>query len=195
MKIFKIVLVMALMCLFTSSVKAQSIGDILKGVVGSVVGDKMTSESSIKGTWKYSAPACEFESSSVLAQAGGSAIATKMENKVAPILKKMGVNGIVYTFDGNGNYTSKIKKRVTKGTYTFNKKNKTITFTPTYGKAYTAYVSTQGSTMTLTFNSDKLMTVLKTISNSTAGLSTSASVINSIIKNYDGMRLGFELKK
>ena len=174
MKNFKIVFVMALMCLFTSSVKAQSIGDILKGVVGSVVSGKMTSESSIKGTWKYSAPACEFESSSVLAQAGGSAVATKMENKVAPILKKMGVNGIVYTFD---------------------KKNKTITFTPNYGKAYTAYVATQGSTMTLTLNSDKLMTILKTISNSTAGLSTSASVINSIIKNYDGMRLGFELKK
>ena len=182
MKNFKIVFVMALMCLFASSVKAQSIGDILKGVVGSVVGDKMTSESSIKGTWKYSAPACEFESSSVLAQAGGSAIATKMENKVAPILNKMGVNGIAYTFDGEGNYTSKIKKRETKGKYVFNKENKTITFTPTYGKAYT-------------FNSNKLMTVLKTISNSTAGLSTSAAVINSIIKNYDGMRLGFELKK
>ena len=195
MKNFTIVFVMAIMCLFTSSVKAQSIGDILKGVVGSVVGDKATTETSIKGTWKYSGPACEFESSSVLAQAGGSAVATKMENKVAPILKKMGVNGIVYTFDGNGNYTSKIKKRETKGTYTFDKKNKTITFTPTYGKSYTAYVATQGSTMTLTFNSDKLMTVLKTISNSTAGLSTSAAIINSIIKNYDGMRLGFELKK
>ena len=36
MKNFKIVLLMALMCLFASSVKAQSIGDILKGVVGSV---------------------------------------------------------------------------------------------------------------------------------------------------------------
>ena len=59
----------------------------------------------------------------MLAQAGGSAVATKMENKVAPILKKMGVNGIVYTFDGEGNYTSKIKKHETKGTYTFDKKN------------------------------------------------------------------------
>ena len=81
MKNFKIVFVMALMCLFASSVKAQSIGDILKGVVGSVVGDKMTSESSIKGTWKYSAPACEFESSSVLAQAGGSAIAQRWRTR------------------------------------------------------------------------------------------------------------------
>ena len=40
MKNFKIVFVMALMCLFASSVKAQSIGDILKGVVGSVVAYK-----------------------------------------------------------------------------------------------------------------------------------------------------------
>lgn len=77
MKNFKIVFVMAIMCLLTSSVKAQSISDILKGVVGSVVGDKATTETSIKGTWKYSGPACEFESSSVLAQAGGSAVATK----------------------------------------------------------------------------------------------------------------------
>lgn len=195
MKNLKIVFVLALMCLGTNGVKAQSITDILKGAVQSVVGSKATTASSIKGTWKYSAPACEFESSSLLAKAGGSAAATKIENKVAPVLKKFGVNGIVYTFDGSGNYTSKIKTRVTKGTYTFDSSKKTITFKPTIGKAYTAYIATQGSTMTLTFNANKLMTVLKTVSNTTAGLSSSTSVINSVIKNYNGMRLGFELKK
>lgn len=186
---------LALMCAFAVNTQAQDIKDIISGVAEAVIGNKATSASSIKGTWKYSAPACEFESSNLLSKAGGTAAASKIESKVAPVLKKIGVNGIVYTFDGNGNYTSKIKKRTTKGTYKFDDKAKTITFTPTVGKAYTAYVTTQSSTMTLTFNADKLMTTLKTISNATSGLSTSASVINSVMSSYSGMRIGFKLKK
>lgn len=191
----KTVFALALMCTFAADIQAQDIKDIISGVAEAVIGNKATSASSIKGTWKYSAPACEFESSNLLSKAGGTAAANKIENKVAPVLKKLGVNGIVYTFDGNGNYTSKIKSRTTKGTYKFDDKAKTITFTPTVGKAYTAYVTTQSKTMTLTFNADKLMTTLKTISNATSGLSTSASVINSVLGSYSGMRLGFELKK
>ncbi len=195
MRKIKILFALALMCMSANSIQAQSIQDILSGVAQAVVGDKATSKSSIKGTWKYSGPACEFESSSLLSKAGGTAIANKMEKRIAPVLKKVGVNGIVYTFDGEGNYTSKIKKRETKGTYTFDESAKTITFTPNIGMPYTAYVTTQGSTMTLTFNADKLMDTLKTISNATANLSSTAAIINALIGNYSGMRLGFELKK
>lgn len=195
MRKVKILLAFALMCTFTGNIQAQSIKDILEGVAKTVVGDKATSATSIKGTWKYNGPACEFESSNLLSKAGGTAAATKIEKKIAPVLKAVGVSGIVYTFDGEGNYTSKIKKRVTKGTYKFDEKEKTITFTPALGKAYTAYVTTQGSTMTLTFNADKLMATLKSISNATSGLSTTTSILNSVIGSYNGMRLGFELKK
>lgn len=194
MKRFKFFLA-ALMLLFTvSSVQAQSLGDLLSGIGKTVVGNKATTETSIKGTWKYSGPACLFESDNLLAKAGGSAASTKIENKIAPIVKNY-VNGIVFTFDGNGNYTSKLKTRVTKGTYTFDSKNKTITFKPAIGKAYIAYVAVTGSEMTLVFNANKLMSVLKTISNSAANTNSTASTINSLLKNYNGMRLGFRLKK
>lgn len=194
MKRFKFFLA-ALMLLFTvSNVQAQSLGDLLSGIGKTVVGNKATSETSIKGTWKYSGPACLFESDNLLAKAGGSAASTKIENKIAPIVKNY-VNGIVFTFDGNGNYTSKLKTRVTKGTYTFDSKNKTITFKPAIGKAYIAYVAVTGSEMTLVFNANKLMSVLKTISNSAANTNSTASTINSLLKNYNGMRLGFRLKK
>lgn len=194
MKRFKFFLA-ALMLLFTvSNVQAQSLGDLLSGIGKTVVGNKATTETSIKGTWKYSGPACLFESDNLLAKAGGSAASTKIENKIAPIVKNY-VNGIVFTFDGNGNYTSKLKTRVTKGTYTFDSKNKTITFKPAIGKAYIAYVAVTGSEMTLVFNANKLMSVLKTISNSAANTNTTASTINSLLKNYNGMRLGFRLKK
>lgn len=191
----RVLLAAAFFCMSATSIQAQSIKDILSGVISNVVGDKATTESSFKGTWKYSAPACEFESDNFLAKAGGTAAAEKIEKRVAPLLKSVGVNGIVYTFDGKGNYTSKIKKRVTEGTYKFDSKAKTITFTPTIGMAYTAHVAVQGSTMTLTFEADKLMTTLKTISNATSKLSTTAALINTLMNSYSGMRVGFELKK
>ena len=160
-----------------------------------MVGDKATTASTLKGTWKYSGPACEFESSNLLAKAGGSAVSTKVESKLSPVMSKLGMQGIVYTFDGNGNYTSKIKTRVTKGTYTFDSKKKTITFKPALGKSYTAYVSVQGSSMSLVFSADKVMTTLKAITNSAASVNTTASTINSLMKNYSGMRVGIKLKK
>lgn len=195
MKKVKVLLAAAFFCMSATSIQAQSIKDILSGVISNVVGDKATTESSFKGTWKYNAPACEFESDNLLAKAGGTAAADKIEKRVAPLLKSVGVNGIVYTFDGKGKYTSKIKKRVTEGTYKFDSKAKTITFTPTIGMAYTAHVAVQGSTMTLTFEADKLMTTLKTISNATSKLSTTAALINTLMNSYSGMRVGFELKK
>lgn len=191
----RVLLAAAFFCMSSTSIQAQSIKDILSGVISNVVGDKATTESSFKGTWKYNAPACEFESDNLLAKAGGTAAAEKIEKRVAPLLKSVGVNGIVYTFDGKGKYTSKIKKRVTEGTYKFDSKAKTITFTPTIGMAYTAHVAVQGSTMTLTFEADKLMTTLKTISNATSKLSTTAALINTLMNSYSGMRVGFELKK
>ena len=194
MKRIKFFLVAAMLLISASGVQAQSIGDLLTGLGKTLVGDKATTAASLKGTWTYTGPACEFESDNFLAKAGGTAAATKIENKLSPILKKY-VPGIVYTFDGKGNYTTKIKKQTIHGTYTFNSKEKTITFKPTFGKEYTAHVSVQGKEMTLVFNADKLMTILKGISNTTATQSTTAATINALLKSYNGMRLGFKLKK
>lgn len=195
MKRIKFFLVAAMLLISASGVQAQSIGDLLTGLGKTLVGDKVTTAASLKGTWTYTGPACEFESDNLLSKAGGSAVSTKIENKITPVLKKYGVQGIVYTFDGNGNYTTKIKKRTIKGTYTFNSKEKTITFKPHYGKEYTANVSILSNQMTLVFNADKLMHVLQTISNTAAKQNSTAATINTLMKNYNGMRLGFRLKK
>lgn len=195
MKRIKFFLVAAMLLISASGVQAQSIGDLLTGLGKTLVGDKATTAASLKGTWTYTGPACEFESDNLLSKAGGSAVSTKIENKITPVLKKYGVHGIVYTFDGNGNYTTKIKKRTIKGTYTFDSKKKTITFKPHYGKEYTANVSILKNQMTLVFNADKLMHVLQTISNTAAKQNSTAATINTLMKNYNGMRLGFRLKK
>ena len=195
MKHLKIVFSIIIMCLCTQAAQAQSVKDILTGVTKAVIGGKATSKSSITGTWKYSGPACEFESESLLAKAGGEAAATKIKNKVAPIMKKAGISDVTYTINSDGTYTSSLKKRTTKGTYKFDEKQKTITFTTSLGRSYTASVVTTGSTMSLLFNADKLMSAVKAISNATSGLSSSASVINSVLGKYSGMKVGFEMKK
>lgn len=195
MKRIKFFLVAAMLLISASGVQAQSIGDLLTGLGKTLVGDKATTAASLKGTWTYTGPACEFESDNLLSKAGGSTVSTKIENKITPVLKKYGVQGIVYTFDGKGNYTTKIKKRTIKGTYTFDSKKKTITFKPHYGKEYTANVSILNNQMTLVFNADKLMHVLQTISNTAAKQNSTAATINTLMKSYNGMRLGFRLKK
>lgn len=195
MKRIKFFLAAVMLLISASGVQAQSIGDLLTGLGKTLVGDKATTAASLKGTWTYTGPACEFESDNLLSKAGGSAVSTKIENNITPVLKKYGVQGIVYTFDGKGNYTTKIKKRTIKGTYTFDSKKKTITFKPHYGKEYTANVSILNNQMTLVFNADKLMHVLQTISNTAAKQNSTAATINTLMKNYNGMRLGFRLKK
>lgn len=195
MKRIKFFLVAAMLLISASGVQAQSIGDLLTGLGKTLVGDKATTAASLKGTWTYTGPACEFESDNLLSKAGGSAVSTKIANKITPVLKKYGVQGIVYTFDGKGNYTTKIKKRTIKGTYTFDSKKKTITFKPHYGKEYTANVSILNNQMTLVFNADKLMHVLQTISNTAAKQNSTAATINTLMKSYNGMRLGFRLRK
>lgn len=194
MKNLKVVFIIAMLCLGGTAAQAQSIKDILTGVTKAIVGDKATSKSSVVGTWVYSAPACEFESDNILTKAGGKAASAKIEKKVASVLKSS-VSGITYTINSDSTYTSKLKSRETKGTYSFDSKNKTITFKPTLGKAYTAYVTTTGLNMTLLFKADGLMNGLKAISNATSGLSTTTSVLNSVIGKYSGMRIGFSLKK
>ena len=82
-----------------------------------------------------------------------------------------------------------------KGTYTFDNDKKTVTFTTDRGKTFTAYATVLGNTMTLTFNADKLMEVMKTITGTASKLSTSVAALNTLLGKYKGMKLGMEMKK
>ena len=83
------------LCLFFTSVKAQlslgGLGDILNSstvnkVVSAIAGtDASLTVADLAGTWKYSAPACKFESSDFLKSAGRGCI---FENKVGDLLYK-----------------------------------------------------------------------------------------------------------
>lgn len=194
-RLVKCLCMMVVMSVVAGNVAAQDLRSILTGVVKSVVGDKATTESSIIGTWTYVGPECQFESDNLLAKAGGEVAAKEVEEKLQTIYEKVGMEGCQYTFSEDGSYSCTIKGKTSSGTYTFDNDAKSITMKSKLGIKTVAYVTVVGNGMSLVFNADKLMSVLKTVTGAIAGVSSTASAINSIAGSYDGLRLGFEMKK
>lgn len=174
---------------------AQDLKSILTGVAKAVVGDKATTSSSIIGTWKYVGPQCQFESENLLAKAGGEVAAKEVEEKMQTVYDRIGMSGCEYTFNEDGTYSYTLKKRTMSDTYTFDDKEKTITMKGKLGVKTVAHVTVTGNDMSLVFNADKLMSVLKTIIGTVSKVNSTAATINSVAGSYDGLMLGFDLKK
>lgn len=185
----------AVMTAAAGNAGAQDLKSVLSGVVKNVVGDKTTTASSIIGTWTYAGPECQFESDNLLTKAGGEVAAKEVEEKIQKVYEKVGMDGCQYTFSEDGSYSCTIKGKTSSGTYTFDSDAKTVTMKSKLGIKTVAYVTVTGDSMSLVFKADKLMSVLKTITSAAASVNSTASTISSIADSYDGLRLGFELKK
>lgn len=178
-----------------STVSAQDLKSILTGVAKAVAGDKLTTAQSIVGTWSYVGPDCRFESDKLLAKAGGEAAAVQVEKKLETAFNKIGLTGCQYVFNADSTYSFIHGNRTTSGTYTFDAEAKTITMKTKLGISSKAYVTVTGSSMSLLFNADKLMTALKALTGLAGKVNSTASAIGSLAENYDGLLLGFELKQ
>ena len=192
----KLICIMALLCAVAVQADAQSLKDILTGVVGQVVGDKATTETSIIGTWDYVGPDCQLKGDDLLKNIGGDAAGAEVEKKMEPIYAKAGLNTIQYTFNEDKTCSYTIKGKTTKGTYEFDAEAKTITIkTGKLGVKVTANVVTLGSNMSFMFDADKILSVVKAITGATSSLNKTASAANKLLEKFDGMMVGFELKK
>lgn len=198
-----------MMCILTilfslgyTSVHAQDWKSILTNVASGVskaVMGNTASATSIIGSWKYYAPDCQFESDNLLAKAGGELAAQKVETRMTEICNKIGLQNTTcsYTFNEDGSYTQTLNNRKITGTYTFNDTDKTIIMKTRLGISFTAKVTLNGSTMSLLFKADKLLSLLKTTAGviSKSSTNTAISTLTSLSEQYDGLMLGFELKK
>ncbi len=187
----------------STAVSAQDWKSVLGGVVNKVeeTVSKVNESVSIVGTWKYTAPDCKFESDDLLSKAGGEVAAKKVEEQMSNYLSKLGFNeNTVYVFNADSTYTSTVAGRTVNGTYSYNKDTKEVTLKTKIGLKMTAQVSTSllnGGTMSLLFKADKLMSLAQTVTGAVAGKSSNATVstLNSVLSHYDGLLLGFEMKK
>ena len=88
-----------------------------------------------------------------------------------------------------------MKGVTTKGTYTFDAEAKTIAMKTRLGLSMTAHVVVTGNTMSILFEADKLLSGLQAVTNLASKVNSNASLISDLSGSYDGMMLGFELKK
>ena len=202
-RIFKL-MVCALLFLVTG-VQAQSLKDILnssavKDAVTAVTGGKQLSVENLAGTWTYVNPAIQLEGDNALKNVAASVAASEIEKKLNEYCAKVGIEAgaFNYTFNADSTFTSQLKGRTLNGTYSFNAEEKTIELK--YGKlsklnlaTMTAYVVLSDNQLSLLFNVDKLLDFLTKLSSLSDN--TALQAINKLASEYDGMKLGFELKK
>ena len=193
-------------CLFAVSAQAQSLKDILNSetvqkVVSSVTGGQSVTATSLQGTWTYVDPAVQLGSDNTLKQIAGAAATTELEKKLKEQCTTVGiVEGVFnYTFNADSTFTSALKRGSLKGTYSVNEADKTIAFTYTAGTSnraiYTLTASTvlAGDNLALLFNADKLLTFLTKVASLTSN--STLQSLSQLAEQYDGLMLGFDLKK
>lgn len=190
----------------TTSNGAGVLGGLLSGVTGnnggsSVIGNiistfasgLLTNQATLVGTWNYSKPCVQFESENLLAKAGGSVVANKVEGQLESLYKMAGIKPGACTFVFNSDNTClyTINGKTMRATYTFDSQRKTITITTALGLKVTAYVSVAIGQLGLTFDASKLLTLVTAASGKISALNT----LTSLASNFNGMKIGFEFSK
>lgn len=111
-------------------------------------------------------------------------------------LSKVGIKSgsCSFTFNKDNTYSAVVGGKKISGSYTLNASEKTIKMTYLNGLgSMTPKVTKSGSTLSLLFESDKLLTLVNTVSSLSS--SSSAKTLSTLLSNYDGMYVGMELQK
>ena len=147
-------------------------------------------------TWKYSKPGCAFTSENLLAKAGGEIAASKIEEDLSKYYSKFGFSksNTYFTFKTDGTFAAKIDGKSWNGTYTFDEKTHAIQLKGLLLSA-SGFATRTANGISLLFEQKKLLTLVKTLSKLNLTGSTTMSAVSSIVDNYDGVRIGFEMTK
>ena len=201
------VAVLSMMMMFSAQVNAQSLGDVLNGVLSNsssadnVVSnltsvfssDKQATAEKIVGTWSYTEPAIVFTSNNILAKAASKIAANKVEKKIQEQLSKYGITPGTFTmtFNEDGTFTETLKGKTTKGTWTV--QNSKLQLTVVGVKALSITTQIDGKDLQFVTDATKLLNLFKTLGakSSNSSIKTAAS----LMKSVNGMQAGITLRK
>lgn len=176
---------------------SSSTGSIINGILNNVIGSATFSQADLCAhTWKYSKPGCAFTSENLLAKAGGEIAASKIEEDLSKYYSKFGFSksNTYFTFKTDGTFAAKIDGKSWNGTYTFDEKTHAIQLKGLLLSA-SGFATRTTNGISLLFEQKKLLTLIKTLSKLNLTGSTTMSAVSSIVDNYDGVRIGFEMTK
>ena len=173
---------------------AMTNGTGVVNAITSVIGlDKVKAQNLI-ATWKYNGPGCAFTSENLLAKAGGEVAAVQIEQKLQPYYQQVGLSATntYITFKEDGTFTSKIAGTPFSGNYTFDEASQKITLKGLL-LSINCYAKKESGGISILFEAKKLLTVLQTMSAMSGN--KDLQTIGDLSKNYDGVRVGFDMKR
>ena len=168
----------------------QSGGGILGNLLSSILGSTTTQQSLI-GTWTYQQTSVKFESENVLSKIGGTIVSSKIESAMATQLTKIGFTAgrSTITFSQDGKYTIALGSKSYNGTYTYNQQTHIMTLKGAFGlTSLNATATVSAGTLYILFDADKLLTVATKIGSIN-------NTLSSLLKNYNGIKLGWSMTK
>ena len=176
----------------TTSKVGSIVGSILDNVIGSTTFKKADL---CAHTWKYKSPGCAFTSENLLAKAGGEIAAKKVEEKLSTYYQKAGFSSsnTYFKFNEDGTFNAKINGKSWSGTYTFDEKTHAIDLKGRLLLSLNGFATKNTSGISILFESKKLLTIIQTLTALSGN--TTLGTIGEISKNYDGIRVGFDLSK
>ena len=181
----------------TTTGSSSTDSSIISGILNNVIGSATFSQADLCAhTWKYSKPGCAFTSENLLAKAGGEIAASKIEEDLSKYYSKFGFSksNTYFTFKTDGTFAAKIDGKSWNGTYTFDEKTHAIQLKGLLLSA-SGFATRTTNGISLLFEQKKLLTLVKTLSKLNLTGSTTMSAVSSIVDNYDGVRVGFEMTK
>ena len=195
--------VLSVMMMFSAQVGAQSLGDVLNGVLSNdnvasnltsvFSSSKQATAEKIIGTWAYSEPAIVFTSNNLLAKAASKIAANKVENKIQEQLSKYGIAPGTFsmTFNEDGTFTETLKGKTTQGTWTV--QDSKLVLSVAGVKALSITTQIDGKDLQFVTDATKLLNLFKTLGakSSNSSIRTAAS----LMKSVNGMQAGITLRK
>ncbi len=202
---FKMV-ALATMMVCSVSASAQSLNDILGGVLssGSTDGlvsnltsvfssDKQATENNIIGTWSYTEPAIVFKSDNLIAKAASKIASNKVENKIQEQLSKYGITPGAFsmTFNEDGTFSETLKGKTTRGTWKV--QDSKLQLSVIGIKTISITTQVDGKDMQFVTDATKLLNLFKTLGAKSSN--SSIKTVTSLMKSVNGMQAGITLRK
>lgn len=169
---------------------------VLSDILNTVMGKAPLTYKNMVGTWNFNKSAVAFETDNLLKKAGGTVVASQVQAKLDESSKSLGINSnnTTFTFNADSTYSAKLRGIKISGKYTIDAKTKQVRMSYLMGVAHlnaTAAVSSRN--MKLLFDADSFLKLMKFLSQFTNN--TSIEVLGKMADMYDGMLMGFDMKK
>ena len=170
--------------------KAKTAGNVLNSVLGT---DKVT-ERNLIATWTYDEPGVAFTSNNVLAKAGGELAAAQAKDKLKSYFQQAGIqqSNTQFTFTNDKKFKGKLYGQSFNGTWTFNSKTQQVVL-KTMLLTVPVYVKKTATGMSFLFESQKLLALAQKVAKLSGN--EALQTLGTLGQNYDGIRMGFDMKK